>query len=102
MKYNTPSRSVTDDDGDSISHLEWETVRVSRMFSVSKNHSLVVSIDINDPVQVRFIKAGTMEKLVESLASDTGELESTYINVFLATYRTFASPKQVLNLLTER
>merc|ERR1712088_1060451 len=49
-----------------------------------------------------FIKAGTMEKLVESLASDTGELESTYINVFLATYRTFASPKQVLNLLTER
>ena len=53
-------------------------------------------------VQVRFIKAGTMEKLVESLASDTGELESTYINVFLATYRTFASPKQVLNLLTER
>jgi len=78
VKYNTPSRSVTDDDGDSISHLEWETVRV------------------------RFIKAGSMEKLVESLASDTGELESTYINVFLATYRTFASPKQVLNLLTER
>ena len=63
---------------------------------------LYVSIDNNDPVQVRFIKAGTMEKLVESLASDTGELESTYINVFLATYRTFASPKQVLNLLTER
>ena len=48
------------------------------------------------------LQAGTMEKLVESLASDTGELESTYINVFLATYRTFASPKQVLNLLTER
>ena len=48
------------------------------------------------------LQAGTMEKLVESLASDTGELESTYINVFLATYRTFASAKQVLNLLTER
>ena len=95
MKYNTPSRSVTDDDGDSISHLEWETVRVLT------NH-FCQSIDNNDHVQVRFIKAGTMEKLVESLASDTGELESTYINVFLATYRTFASPKQVLNLLTER
>lgn len=64
---------------DGISHLEWETVRV------------------------RFVKAGTLEKLVESLAApDTGELESTYINVFLATYRTFASPKQVLNLLIER
>ena len=49
-----------------------------------------------------FHQAGTLEKLVDSLASDTGELESTYINVFLNTYRTFASAKQVLNLLTER
>ena len=78
VRYNTPSRSVTEDTEDHISHLEWETVRI------------------------RFVKAGTLEKLVESLASDTGELESTYINVFLATYRTFASAKQVLNLLTER
>ena len=69
---------MNDDQEDHSSHLEWETVRV------------------------RFMKAGTLEKLVESLSSDTGELESTYINVFLATYRTFASAKQVLNLLTER
>ncbi len=48
------------------------------------------------------MKAGTLARLVDALASDTGELESTYINVFLATYRTFASAKQVLNLLTER
>ena len=66
------------DSDDDISHLEWETVRV------------------------RFIKAGSLEKLVEALASEVGELESTYVNVFLATYRTFASPKQVLNLLLER
>ncbi len=72
-----PARPQNESDDD-ISHLEWETVRV------------------------RFIKAGTLEKLVESLASDVGELESTYVNVFLATYRTFASPKQVLNLLLER
>merc|ERR1719512_344691 len=78
VRYHTPSRSINSDDEDSISHLEWETVRI------------------------RFIKAGTLEKLVEFLASDTGELESTYVNVFLATYRTFASAKQVLNLLTER
>jgi len=78
VRYHTPSRSTNSDDEDSISHLEWETVRI------------------------RFIKAGTLEKLVEFLASDTGELESTYVNVFLATYRTFASAKQVLNLLTER
>lgn len=66
------------DSEDEISHLEWETVRV------------------------RFVKAATLEKLVESLATDDGELESTYINVFLATYRTFATPKQVLQLLLQR
>merc|ERR1719291_723192 len=79
VRYHSPSRSITTDADDGISHLEWETVRV------------------------RFVKGGTLCRLVENLASpDTGELESTYINVFLATYRTFASPKQVLNLLTER
>lgn len=66
------------DADDGISHLEWETVRV------------------------RFVKAATLEKLVESLATDDGELESTYINVFLATYRTFATTETVLNLLLDR
>lgn len=69
---------VLQDSDDEISHLEWETVRV------------------------RFVKAGTLEKLVESLATDDGELESTYINVFLTTYRTFATAKQVLTLLLDR
>jgi hypothetical protein len=78
VRYHTPTKSVAVETEDDISHLEWETVRV------------------------RFIKAGTLGRLVESLASDTGELESTYISVFLATYRTFSSPKQVLNLLIER
>ena len=78
VRYNTPSRSVTEDTEDHISHLEWETVRV------------------------RFVKAGTLEKLVESLASDTGELESTYINVFLATYRTFVSTHDLLEKLVYR
>lgn len=66
------------DSDDDISHLEWETVRV------------------------RLIKAGTLEKLVESLASDTGELESTYVNVFLATYRTFSTASQILALIAKR
>lgn len=66
-------------DDDDISHLEWETVRVW------------------------FLKAGSLEKLVESLSStETGELESTFVNVFLATYRTFATSAQVLNLILER
>lgn len=69
---------LQENDDDEISHLEWETVRV------------------------RFLKAGTLERLVESLASDTGELESTFVNVFLATYRTFSTTSQVLNLIIDR
>ncbi|XP_050731356.1 ral guanine nucleotide dissociation stimulator-like isoform X3 [Eriocheir sinensis] len=79
VRYHHPSRSITQEsDDDEISHLEWETVRV------------------------RFLKAGTLERLVESLASDTGELESTFVNVFLATYRTFSTTSQVLNLIIDR
>ncbi|KAK4292309.1 hypothetical protein Pmani_034906 [Petrolisthes manimaculis] len=77
VRYHHPSRSITQEsDDDEISHLEWETVRV------------------------RFLKAGTLERLVESLASDTGELESTFVNVFLATYRTFASTAQLATYRT--
>lgn len=63
---------------DQLSHLEWETVRI------------------------KVIKAGTLDKLIESLASDTGELESTYMNIFFSTYRSFASPNQVLTILLNR
>ncbi|KAF8790675.1 ral guanine nucleotide dissociation stimulator-like 1 [Argiope bruennichi] len=66
------------DSSEQVSHLEWETIRV------------------------KMIKAGTLEKLVESLATDTGELDSTYMNIFLSTYRTFASPNQVLSILLNR
>lgn len=48
------------------------------------------------------MKAGTLKKLVEALATDDGELETTYINVFLATYRSFSTPREVLKLLLER
>ncbi|XP_034244342.1 ral guanine nucleotide dissociation stimulator-like 1 isoform X2 [Thrips palmi] len=78
VRYHRPTRTIASDADDGISHLEWETVRV------------------------RFVKAATLEKLVESLATDDGELESTYINVFLATYRTFATTETVLNLLLDR
>nr|CAD7451894.1 unnamed protein product [Timema tahoe] len=78
VRYHRPTKSISSDSDDEISHLEWETVRV------------------------RFIKAGTLERLVESLATDDGELESTYINVFLTTYRTFSTAKQVLTLLLDR
>lgn len=47
------------DSDDEISHLEWETVRV------------------------RFVKAATLDRLIDALVTDDGELESTFVNVFL-------------------
>ncbi|XP_012943845.1 ral guanine nucleotide dissociation stimulator-like 1 isoform X1 [Aplysia californica] len=52
--------------------------------------------------KVRVIKAGTLEKLVESLTNTRGEMDSSHVNIFLATYRTFATPQQVLETLIER
>lgn len=51
---------------------------------------------------MRFVKAATLARLVEALSTDDGELESTFVNVFLATYRTFARPEQILDLLLQR
>jgi len=51
---------------------------------------------------VRLVKAATLTKLVECLASDEGELETTYVNIFLATYRSFSTASQVLGLLIDR
>ncbi|BES89425.1 Ral guanine nucleotide [Nesidiocoris tenuis] len=80
VRYHRPTHTIAsaDDCGESISHLEWETVKV------------------------RLLKAGTLQRLVEALATDEGELESTYVNIFLATYRTFATAHQVLTLLLDR
>ncbi|KAK7580177.1 hypothetical protein V9T40_000806 [Parthenolecanium corni] len=77
VRYSRPMKSISESQ-DGISHLEWEKVRV------------------------KFIKAGTLERLVESLTSDDGELESTYCNIFFTTYRTFATPEQVLSLILDR
>jgi ral guanine nucleotide dissociation stimulator-like 1 len=54
--------SPQNDSDDEISHLEWETVRV------------------------RFVKAATLDRLVDALVTDDGELESTFVNVFLGEF----------------
>ena len=35
---------------------------------------------------MRFVKAATLERLVDALVTDDGELESTFVNVFLGKY----------------
>ncbi|XP_055600555.1 ral guanine nucleotide dissociation stimulator-like 1 isoform X2 [Uranotaenia lowii] len=79
VRYHRPTPSASSQDSDDeISHLEWETVRV------------------------RFVKAATLSRLVDALTTDDGELESTFVNVFLNTYRTFSKPEKVLELLLNR
>lgn len=34
-------------------------------------------------MRVRFVKAATLDRLVDALVTDDGELESTFVNVFL-------------------
>ncbi|XP_065514252.1 ral guanine nucleotide dissociation stimulator-like 1 [Caloenas nicobarica] len=50
----------------------------------------------------RTLKAGTLEMLVETLLMAFEENDFTYINIFLSTYRAFASTSTVLELLLDR
>ncbi|XP_067865779.1 ral guanine nucleotide dissociation stimulator-like isoform X2 [Heterodontus francisci] len=55
-----------------------------------------------ETVKIRTIKVGTLEKIVQHLleALDCGD--SSYVSVFLATYRAFTTTKEVLELLLDR
>ncbi|XP_078082414.1 ral guanine nucleotide dissociation stimulator-like isoform X1 [Mustelus asterias] len=60
------------------------------------------AMNLYETCKVRTIKAGTLEKLVEYLVSAFRGNDSTYVTIFLCTYRAFASTKQVLDLLLNR
>ncbi|XP_072908905.1 ral guanine nucleotide dissociation stimulator-like isoform X5 [Hemitrygon akajei] len=60
------------------------------------------AMNLYETCKVRTIKAGTLEKLVEYLVSAFKGNDSTYVTIFLCTYRAFASTKQVLDLLLNR
>lgn len=62
---------------DEFSHLMWETQKT------------------------KVIKAGNLEKLIEFLYTK-GEMDSSYVNVFFATYRTFTTTEEVLDSLIKR
>ncbi|KAK5870124.1 hypothetical protein PBY51_024784 [Eleginops maclovinus] len=52
--------------------------------------------------KIRSIRAGTMERLVETLLTAFGDNDLTYTSIFLSTYRAFASTQTVLQLLLDR
>ncbi|XP_078006100.1 ral guanine nucleotide dissociation stimulator isoform X4 [Phascolarctos cinereus] len=60
------------------------------------------ALNLYETCKVRTIKAGTLEKLVEYLVSAFRGNDSTYVTIFLCTYRAFATTKQVLDLLLNR
>uniref|UniRef100_A0A674NCU2 Ral guanine nucleotide dissociation stimulator n=1 Tax=Takifugu rubripes TaxID=31033 RepID=A0A674NCU2_TAKRU len=57
------------------------------------------ALSLYETCKVRTIKAGTLERLVEYMVSSFRGKDSTYVTIFLCTYRSFASTKQVLDLL---
>ncbi|KAG8455148.1 hypothetical protein GDO86_001381 [Hymenochirus boettgeri] len=60
------------------------------------------ALSLYETCKVRTIKAGTLEKLVEYLVSAFKGNDSTYVTIFLCTYRAFTTTKQVLDLLLNR
>uniref|UniRef100_A0A3B4FJW6 Ral guanine nucleotide dissociation stimulator n=1 Tax=Pundamilia nyererei TaxID=303518 RepID=A0A3B4FJW6_9CICH len=57
------------------------------------------ALSLYETCKVRTIKAGTLERLVEYMVSAFKGKDSTYVTIFLCTYRSFATTKQVLDLL---
>ena len=51
---------------------------------------------------VRTLLHGTLGELVEAVAGEDGEIDSTHVNVLLNTYRTFATTDRLLELVQQR
>uniref|UniRef100_A0A8K9UM56 Ral guanine nucleotide dissociation stimulator n=1 Tax=Oncorhynchus mykiss TaxID=8022 RepID=A0A8K9UM56_ONCMY len=60
------------------------------------------ALSLYETCKVRTIKAGTLERLVEYMVSAFRGKDSTYVTIFLCTYRSFATTQQVLGLLLNR
>lgn len=52
--------------------------------------------------EIRVLKAGSLERIVDALAPEGGELDSMLVRTFLSTYRSFASAKDVASMLVQR
>jgi len=53
-------------------------------------------------IKVYQLKAGTLEKIVEYLTNENGDLDTTHMNILFSTYRTFTSPKILVDALISR
>ena len=48
------------------------------------------------------MKAGTLEKIVEHLTNDEGELDATHMHILFSTYRTFTNTRILIDTLITR
>ena len=53
-------------------------------------------------VEMRVVRYATLPKLIEAFGNDEGEIESTYVSIFLLTFRSFCSPREVLEEIIKR
>ncbi|XP_067941437.1 ral guanine nucleotide dissociation stimulator-like 1 isoform X2 [Watersipora subatra] len=51
--------------------------------------------------ELRIIKAGSLDRLIDSLFLESGDIDGTYVRIFLATFRTFCSPLTLAEKLTQ-
>uniref|UniRef100_A0A9J8BVM3 Ral guanine nucleotide dissociation stimulator n=1 Tax=Cyprinus carpio carpio TaxID=630221 RepID=A0A9J8BVM3_CYPCA len=84
------------------------TLRKVQMYQSSSKNQRWLGVDsdsglsLYETCKLRTIKAGTLERLVEYMVTAFRGNDSTYVTIFLCTYRTFATTKQVLDLLLNR
>ncbi|XP_052444531.1 ral guanine nucleotide dissociation stimulator isoform X2 [Carassius gibelio] len=84
------------------------TLRKVQMYQSSSKSQRWMGVDsdsglsLYETCKLRTIKAGTLERLVEYMVTAFRGNDSTYVTIFLCTYRTFATTKQVLDLLLNR
>ncbi|CAM4663902.1 unnamed protein product [Leuciscus chuanchicus] len=84
------------------------TLRKVQMYQSSSRSQRWTGLDSEpglgqyETCKLRIIRAGTLERLVENMVTAFRGNDSTYVTIFLCTYRTFATTKQVLDLLLNR
>lgn len=52
--------------------------------------------------EIKTIKYGTVEKLVEALVPSSHDFDDSFVNAFFATYRTFSTSNEIMNLILNR
>lgn len=75
VQYDTPTAGVVED---KKAHLQWRLE------------------------ESRVIKCGRLEKLVDAMCLPTGDIDSSFVDPFLATYRTFTSSSELMKVIAKR